>query len=123
MGRSDNTARAVDPDEYALDQWVVFECLELADGFGRVDDGTLDFDVAETLVPCLQAGNVGPGARDEECKKQLEDIKRKADDGIKALSEAKDINEVYIDFEEIKNDITISLNHVLSVTNKAKEVK
>ena len=47
---------------------------------------------------------------DKERKEQFDKIQKKALDGIKALSEAKDINEVYIDLKEIQDDFTAALN-------------
>ena len=47
---------------------------------------------------------------DKERKEQFEKIQKKALEAIKTLSEAKDINEVYIDLKEIQDDFTAALN-------------
>ena len=47
---------------------------------------------------------------DKERKEQFEKIQKKALESIKTLTEAKDINEVYIDLKEIQDDFTTALN-------------
>ena len=47
---------------------------------------------------------------DKERNEQFEKLQKKALDGIKALTDAKNINDVYIDINEIQKDFTGALN-------------
>ena len=47
---------------------------------------------------------------DKERNEQFETLQKKALEGIKALTDAKNINEVYIDINEIQKDFTGALN-------------
>jgi len=47
---------------------------------------------------------------DTQRKERLEKIQKKALEGFKTLAEAKDINEVFIDYKEIQDDLTTALN-------------
>lgn len=47
---------------------------------------------------------------DRERNEQFEKLQKKALDGIKALADAKNINDVYIDIGEIQKDFTSTLN-------------
>lgn len=70
----------------------------------RVKDNLLDIIEEKTFQKDLKA-------LDEEKIKHIDTIKKKAMDAVKLLSEVKTLDEIFVDVEEIRNDLVLGLNN------------